>query len=43
MLTTQPNKELYLQRVSLVGCVVGICSAFMYLAVLLAFVVHVFS
>ncbi len=27
MLTTQPNKEFYLQQVSLFGCVVSICSA----------------
>ncbi len=27
MLTTQPNKEFDLQRVSLFGCVVSICSA----------------
>ncbi len=27
MLTTQPNKEFYLQHVSLFGCVVSICSA----------------
>ncbi len=28
MLTTQPNEELYLQRVSLFGCVVSICSMY---------------
>ncbi len=26
MLTTQTHKELYLQRVSLFGCVVSVCS-----------------
>ncbi len=45
MLTTQTNKEFYLQRVSLFGCeylqcvslfgcVVSICSVFLYLVVL---------
>ncbi len=43
MLTTQTNKSFYLQRVSLFGCAVSICSVFLYLVLLWAFAVHVLS
>ncbi len=42
ILTTQPNKDFYLQRGSLFGCVVSICSAVLYLVVLWVFAVRFF-
>ncbi len=43
ILITQPNKEFYLQCVYLFGCVVSICSVFLYLVVVGAFAAHVLS